>query len=386
MVNHSRKACILASLPLLVGGCAALEPRPELAIRTIDSQSQEAAAKDALEAGRSLLALGRNADAISAFRKALRDTPGHGDALNGLAIAYDRIGRKDLAQRYFELAVANNPADVRFSENLTRFLHKNGRAAMAANLTLPSPAGQAEVPAEVVIADQNAVTLEDKPLILAALPQEVLPLPAMAQTTELLPASPIDPVNLADIDRADDVAPIIQSAPKIVSRPAVYRPVAPVQIKAAAINPHALPSRPADMPPSEGRKAFIPPLPALPEQPQRRDTVRLERVSLGEVRLVTRADRPMQPASRKMASRPDFDGFGAKLATWLPAAIAKEQHGETTTKAGPALKQALGKIALEQAVTNVDSAPTAEKPKGDAIASYAFFQDEELVVTTLAAL
>jgi hypothetical protein len=50
---------------------------------------------------------------------------------------------------------------------------------------------------------------------------------------------------------------------------------------------------------------------------------RLERVSLGEVRLITQ---PLVPAPAPVKEK-DFESFGDRLASWLPASVAAEQVG-----------------------------------------------------------
>ena len=73
-----------------------------------------------LEAGRVHLAHGRPAAAVTAFRQASYNAAHAGRAYNGMGAAYSQLGRDDLAQRYFEMAVAADPADKRFSRNLAR--------------------------------------------------------------------------------------------------------------------------------------------------------------------------------------------------------------------------------------------------------------------------
>ncbi|HKX78252.1 MAG TPA: hypothetical protein VJM34_07025 [Novosphingobium sp.] len=71
--------------------------------------------------GRTALDTGQPGLAIAAFRNA-KQFPSHtGESANGLAIAYSRLGRADLAERYFQQAVAFAPADARFAANLQRF-------------------------------------------------------------------------------------------------------------------------------------------------------------------------------------------------------------------------------------------------------------------------
>ena len=73
-----------------------------------------------LAIGRLYLEKGLTTQAIIAFRQASYDPRFAGEAFNGMAVAYDQLGRTDLAHRYFNMAVAAAPQDDRFSRNLAR--------------------------------------------------------------------------------------------------------------------------------------------------------------------------------------------------------------------------------------------------------------------------
>jgi tetratricopeptide (TPR) repeat protein len=73
-----------------------------------------------LEAGRNHLLRQRPAQAVNAFRQASRDPALAGEAFNGMGVAYAKMGRPDLARRYFDLAVAADPHDARYQRNLAR--------------------------------------------------------------------------------------------------------------------------------------------------------------------------------------------------------------------------------------------------------------------------
>jgi len=86
----------------------------------------------ALDDGRLALAGGNPAQAISAFRIALAQAPQTVAALNGLAIAYDRLGRSDLARQHFEMALALEPdaADIAYNLGLALVRAGMDRAAI----------------------------------------------------------------------------------------------------------------------------------------------------------------------------------------------------------------------------------------------------------------
>lgn len=74
-----------------------------------------------LAEGRRHLLADRPSLAVVAFRQASYDASVRARAFNGMAVAYDRLGRVDLAQRYFMAAVELEPDNVSFAANLIRF-------------------------------------------------------------------------------------------------------------------------------------------------------------------------------------------------------------------------------------------------------------------------
>jgi len=87
--------------------------------------------------GRTYLASKQYGLAIELFKSAKRDPALAVDSLNGLAIAYDGIGRGDLAERYFQEALAVRSDDARTRRNLANFYATSGqkkkRAALLAD-------------------------------------------------------------------------------------------------------------------------------------------------------------------------------------------------------------------------------------------------------------
>ena len=79
------------------------------------------------EAGRSALALGNYAEAISAFSSARMEPVLLAPSLNGMGVAYVHLGREDIAERYFLEAVRAAPADERFAANLARLQNRQSR-------------------------------------------------------------------------------------------------------------------------------------------------------------------------------------------------------------------------------------------------------------------
>jgi tetratricopeptide (TPR) repeat protein len=246
-----------------------------------------------LQRGRAQLAAGLEALAIESFRAEIRFNPDNMDAYNGLAVAYGRIGRNDLAQRYFEIALAKDPLNVKVQANLHK-LQGNDRfevqQAVAAHI-IP-----AQEPVTVTASNLNqlSVYVEDVPRI-ATLAAAQIKSAALSDTEmpEILPKRGILSARFA-MASADAA---MGKADKNVASQAVM-PIPPVKP----------PVRPSERP-----------IPYL--HPDIRAGARLERVSLNEVRLITLATHLPQGQQPKQS----FDSFGDRIALWLPAYMTAEQ-------------------------------------------------------------
>ena len=65
--------------------------------------------------------------AISTYRRVLRTSPGSVEALSGLAASYNRMGRTDLADRYYQEALAIAPDNVQLAQDYDGWLRSQGR-------------------------------------------------------------------------------------------------------------------------------------------------------------------------------------------------------------------------------------------------------------------
>lgn len=108
------------ALTMLLTGCSRRSHM--VAIRALPNADMAAAYPmgDPLAEGRRQLDRQNYGLAISQFRLALQADPGLAAAHNGLAVAYAALGRTDLAQRHFELAVAAAPDNMAYRRNLAR--------------------------------------------------------------------------------------------------------------------------------------------------------------------------------------------------------------------------------------------------------------------------
>ena len=73
-----------------------------------------------LAEGRAQLSAGQLSAAAASFRMASTDPKTAAEANNGLAVVYAKLGRSDLAERYFRTALALEPESQRFAANLIR--------------------------------------------------------------------------------------------------------------------------------------------------------------------------------------------------------------------------------------------------------------------------
>lgn len=122
---------ILATL----GGCSSLfGPRASLDIQPV-GKHDPAAGVIALEEGRDHLRAGNPGMAIVSLQIATGDPASVADAHNALGVAYAMLGRGDLAERYFQRAIAENPDEPKFAANLARYYRS--REAMTARVETP---------------------------------------------------------------------------------------------------------------------------------------------------------------------------------------------------------------------------------------------------------
>ena len=74
----------------------------------------------AIEEGRAHLRDGNLSAAVASFRIAQLDRSTRAEASNGLAVAYAKLGRDDLAERYFQAAISAEPDNPKYIANLLR--------------------------------------------------------------------------------------------------------------------------------------------------------------------------------------------------------------------------------------------------------------------------
>lgn len=121
-----RQAILLATVSL--ASCS-FGPRAETSmpqIRNIPVLANLSPA-DSFARARAFLASKQYGLAIELYKAASRDPSLTAESLNGLGVAYDGIGRRDLAERYFQRALAARPGNDRAKRNLATFYAASGQ-------------------------------------------------------------------------------------------------------------------------------------------------------------------------------------------------------------------------------------------------------------------
>ncbi|WP_439545834.1 tetratricopeptide repeat protein [Sandarakinorhabdus sp.] len=297
----------------------------------------------ALDQGRALLAASNPAQAISAFRIALAQAPQSVAALNGIAVAYDRLGRADLARQHFEMALALEPDAADIAYNLGLALVRGGQdraaiphlqraaagndpraaaaarrmlALIAARLTAPeAPAAMAAAPApapstagpriDIASSGEAVLVLAPSPAKSQDAAQDAGPVRMAAAAVAPPPdqpgaAAPAAAMALALVERLGDAAAL--TIPQTVSMNSVpSREEAPMPAPALI---HIGPQQPQQQPlPAAPRRTALA-VPALPPKP-----------TLPE---------PAQPANRPvpaMAAAPRPSAPAALLVRWRRADV-----------------------------------------------------------------
>jgi hypothetical protein len=200
--------------------------------------------------GRELFARGDYALALEAFRREAREHPDSAEGYNGIAAAYDMIGRYDLSERYYQMALAHAPMDGRIYRNMARSLAMQGRQGEGQALlaewdainagkmvvaTVPmmnggkalSETASASAPSSAAPSSSGTATTVPESAAVAE-PQAVAPLVASAVAVE-----PTKPAVVAVADPAPVAVPVAAAAPTPVVV-AAAQPVLPALSPPAA--------------------------------------------------------------------------------------------------------------------------------------------------------
>lgn len=235
---------LLIGSSLLISGCQLFQgnsTRLQAGLRIPAQAEPHEYARQQFEAGRAALASHNYASAVAAFRNSGLEPEYAAGSYNGLAIAYAGIGRNDLAERYFRMAVAADPGSPRYANNLARLEQANlernqarlaqeqrsqDEAQARALRILPGSGARARLevttpPSRIVRASTSAVEVGRAPVPLAPpAARAVLPARPIADAARPVPVLPAvrlpQPVK-AVATRDEPVGPRLQRGPSGVS-------------------------------------------------------------------------------------------------------------------------------------------------------------------------
>lgn len=194
----------LALTATALGGCQSIFGSNSMAQHDLSDIDMTDYFAERLAMGKRHLEAGRPTRAITAFRQASYDPRFAGEAFNGMAIAYDRIGRADLAARYFANAVAAAPEDERFARNLARLEGKG--------VIIPHVMPDAQ-PVDLAVREtapdvRGSVTIEARPMALSG-----------AVRVEKAPETRVARLSRAEVAVGEATTPVVRTA-AVRERPA----------------------------------------------------------------------------------------------------------------------------------------------------------------------
>jgi tetratricopeptide (TPR) repeat protein len=179
MKRFLRITTLLAATAAL-SGCASIFSQLGFAERASPDVAAPAQADGNVElaAARQAMDAGMTAEAIDHYRAAQMDPNALPAASNGLGVAYARLGRLDLADRYFRIATALDPSNARFAANMLRLQgdyalaqDRQAETTQLAATAAPAPAPQlaaAERPGELERVSRGEVHIRTAALQAAA--------------------------------------------------------------------------------------------------------------------------------------------------------------------------------------------------------------------------
>ena len=259
---------------MLTTSCAS--PQPDIKVRAAGPAKQSIGVEEA----EAHLALGNIGLALEGFRKAAREQPNNARVLAGIARSYDRMGRFDLSRRWFETALAAAPLDGAVLLAFAASLDQQGLSEEAASLRLEA-VQRTEILTPVELTPARA-ELGDAPAALSVQPE-----PA-----DQAPVVPVRP-NTRDFSVDQSIAsakvtlPPARPSAEAVRGPAKAKPAqAAVAQAGASVTLSLPPPRPFERPATAVAGASADRAPT----PTERSGPRLERLSFGQVALVTRPE------------------------------------------------------------------------------------------------
>ncbi|WP_416907604.1 MAG: tetratricopeptide repeat protein [Polymorphobacter sp.] len=203
--------------------------RQAAAARAAASRPAAEAPADHYARAKLLLAGGDVPGAMAAFRRVLAEEPRSVDAMNGLGVTYDRMGRHDVARGWYEAALAVAPEDGAVLANLGYSLTLQGEWREA----IPWLQAAARSRDATAVANARRLLVRVNAELTAARTRE----PVFARPAEIALQVPVPvpaPVRTAPVQLAA-VTPVAKAPPPVVADSPV--PVASVEVASVAVPP-----------------------------------------------------------------------------------------------------------------------------------------------------
>jgi tetratricopeptide (TPR) repeat protein len=125
---------VALAVTLGLAGCSSLFGHGKSSLASADSSSVEDIYRDyateQLELGRARIQQGALTEALEPLRRASANLATAAAAHNAMGVVYARLGRSDVAERMFRLAMERDPSEPKFAANLERL---EATAAIAAS-------------------------------------------------------------------------------------------------------------------------------------------------------------------------------------------------------------------------------------------------------------
>lgn len=221
---------IASSAAIAVAACGGQQGKLEIRSTPKPLSQIERSVPARIAEARGLLALGNVGLALTSFRIAAREDPSSVEALAGIAASYDQMGRFDLSRRYYESALALAPADSQLLAAFAASLQLQGRTEEALSV-------RQEIAARVAAANtlDTAPVADGPPLapavqLAAAEPTKPAPAP-VATPPKVTPPVPV--TAMPEAEAAPPPQPKSRTAPRPIERP---------EIRVAALETQAKPS------------------------------------------------------------------------------------------------------------------------------------------------
>ena len=145
-LNNTLKATFLASVALVASGCTAdWSNERQATYNWTQNPPVQASLQDTYALGKKQFAEGLFGMALKSFRVALVQEPRSLDRLNAVAATYDKLGRFDLAERYYARALGIDPESVPTLNNIGySFLMQNDHVSARYYLEQAAKVARAE--------------------------------------------------------------------------------------------------------------------------------------------------------------------------------------------------------------------------------------------------